>query len=75
MSLSGTYMRQYLGNGVRGKKTISLSLNKLLRYSKPLKMPEGNMYEFVWVSMELCIYVSSLGAFDMVNGGNLYFSH
>ena len=66
-------MCQDLGNGVRGKKTISLALNKLLRYSKPLKMPQGNMYEFVWVSMELCIYVSGLGDFHMVNGVNLHF--
>ena len=67
MILSSTYMCQDLGNGVRGK-------NKLLRYSKPLKMTQGNMYEFVGVSMELCIYVSDLGAFDMVNGGNLHFA-
>ena len=65
-------MCQYLGNGVQEKKTIILALNKSLRYSNPLKMPQGNMYEFVGVSMELCIYVSGLGAFDMVNGGNLH---
>ena len=67
-------MCQYLGNGVRGKKTISLSLNKLFRYSKPLKMPQGNMYELLGVSMELYICVFGLGAFNIINGGNLHSS-
>ena len=47
MVSSSIYMSQDLRNGVGGKNIMCLSLTKFWRYSKPLKVPQGNMYDFV----------------------------